>query len=609
MAFDGIITKKVVDELQNIINYKIDKIYQPDKNTILLGLYGKHKNITLLSCISSNNYRIHITTHSGKNPETAPNFCMFLRKHILGYNIKNIYTQNLERIVFIELENFENPEKVLYKKLIIELMGKHSNIILTDENNIIIDSMRHTSIEENAQRDIYPTAKYILPKTDKYNLLNITSFEQFYNLICMHTSKELLNDLVSTICNTFNGLSKSFVNSLLIDFSENFNEPKFSFDSNQKIHVSQKFKIQQFPREIVEKIYNNIKEFINAKKTFIEKVENNEGLTKDFILKIDNTNSEISSVFALNFALDDFYYDKESLELFKNYRNSILALILNTLSKYEKRLNNIDKKLSECEDMGNFKLFGELITANLYKIPNINLSSISLENYYNNNCLIEIPLNSKYSPQYNAKLYFKKYNKLKNALEVVQKQKSDALYDINYIGSIVYELENCSTIGEVQEIYDEISENELFKDKLSKSKLNKKSMINTKSKKFKKNKQMTSNKFESFNPLKYIIDGYTIYVGRNNKENDYLTTKFANKNDIWFHTKDIHGSHVILKTNPNEVIPEEILIEAAKLAVCHSKAKNSSNVPVDYCKVCFVKKPSGSNPGLVIYANNKTIYI
>ena len=183
------------------------------------------------------------------------------------------------------------------------------------------------------------------------------------------------------------------------------------------------------------------------------------------------------------------------------------------------------------------------------------------------------------------------------------------MYDINYIGSIIYELENCKTLEDVQEIYDEISENDIFKERLSKSQSNRKSSYKSNSKKFKKTKQMTSNKYASFNPLKYTIDGYTIYVGRNNKENDYLTTKFANKNDIWFHTKDVHGSHVILKTNPNEVVPDEILIEAAKLAALHSKAKNSSNVPVDYCQVRFVKKPSGSNPGFVIYTNNKTIFV
>ena len=205
-------------------------------------------------------------------------------------------------------------------------------------------------------------------------------------------------------------------------------------------------------------------------------------------------------------------------------------------------------------------------------------------------------------PSYNAKRYFKKYNKLKNALAIVNVQKDETIRDIDYIESVIYELDNAKSIDDLEAIYDEISENSLFSDKLKVKSSSKKSSN-------KKAKPMTKNKLTSFNPLKYVIDGYTVLVGRNNKENDYLTCKFANKNDIWFHTKDIHGSHVILKTNPNEIVPDDVLFEVAKLAAKHSKAKNSSHVPVDFCKVSFVKKPSGSKPGYVIYSNNKTLYV
>lgn len=308
--------------------------------------------------------------------------------------------------------------------------------------------------------------------------------------------------------------------------------------------------------------------------------------------------------FNLNSQIDDFYFKKENSELFKNYRNSILHLILATLKKYEKRLENIDNKLSECNNMDKFRLYGELITSNLYRIPNKNVSSIEVENYYDNNSLITIPLDKKYLPSYNAKRYFKKYNKLKNALAIVNVQKEETIRDIDYIESVIYELDNAKSIEDIETIYEEISENSLFADKLKIKSSSKKV-----SGKNKKAKPMTKNKLTSFNPLKYVIDGYTVLVGRNNKENDYLTCKFANKNDIWFHTKEIHGSHVILKTNPNEVVPDNVLFEVAKLAAKHSKAKNSSHVPVDFCKVAFVKKPSGSKPGYVIYSNNRTLYV
>lgn len=564
MAFDGIVTKKIVDELHSLIGYKIDKIYEPDKNTIILGLYGNYTNVALLSCISSNNYRIHLTTNIIKNPNIAPSFCMLLRKHILGYKIKNIYTKNLERIVFIDIENAENPNLTKNKKIIIELMGKHSNFILLDSNNIIIDSLRHSFVEKNAQRDIYPTARYFEPTVTKLNFLETQNFEDFYKKLIFED-----DNYIQTIVNTFNGFSYYILEGLSA-------QKKSTYTSNKLL---------------VHNLYNNLIDILNCSSLTIQETSSK----KDYSLCKNN----ITDLYSLNNAIDTFYFQKETNELFKNYRNTLLNIILTTLKKYEKRLENIDTKLEECKNMDKYKLYGELITANLYKIPNYNISSVKLENYYDNNSLIEIPLDKKYSPQYNANRYYKKYSKLKNALEIVSIQKQETIEEIKYIESTIYELDNCKNIADVQEIYDEISESEIFK-------IGKK---NSQSKKNSKPKKMTKNKFVTFNPLKYNIGGYTIYVGRNNKENDYLTNKFANKNDLWFHTKDIHGSHVILKANPNETIPENIIYEAAKLAANHSKANGSSNVPVDYCLVQYVKKVPGNKPGLVIYRNNKTIYV
>lgn len=586
MAFDGIVTKSITKELKNIIGYKIDKVYEPDKNTVTLGLYGKSSNLMLLICISSNNCRISLTSHPQKNPSTAPNFCMLLRKYLIGLKIKNIYTIDLERIVFIDLENNENPNKPICRKLIIELMGKHSNIILTDSNNIIIDSMRHTSTLENSNRDIYPTARYIFPESTKYSFLELNTFDDFYNAIepklieyISENSLNIENLNVSNfmidkiISNTFNGISLSFIQNIL-----------------------SKLNIKEISKNNLELIYNKINEILSSSFLDIFLAENQ----KDYYLYTSNIENE--SPFNLNYKIDDFYFEKETSELFKNYRNSILHLILATLKKYEKRLENIDNKLSECNNMDKFRLYGELITSNLYHIPNRNVNSIEVENYYDNNSPITIPLDQKYLPSYNAKRYFKKYNKLKNALAIVNVQKDETIRDIDYIESVIYELDNAKSIDDLGAIYDEISENGLFSDKLKVKSSSKKASN-------KKAKPMTKNKLTSFNPLKYVIDGYTVLVGRNNKENDYLTCKFANKNDIWFHTKDIHGSHVILKTNPNEIVPDNVLFEVAKLTAKHSKAKNSSHIPVDFCKVSFVKKPSGSKPGYVIYSNNKTLYV
>ena len=246
-----------------------------------------------------------------------------------------------------------------------------------------------------------------------------------------------------------------------------------------------------------------------------------------------------------------------------------------------------------------YKIYGELLTANLYRIKDENISSIELENYYENNKLTSIPLDIKYTPSVNAKRYFKKYNKLKNELKIVTIQKEETQKELSYIESIVYELEASSTIEEIASIFEEISENVIFKDKIS--------YKNKNNSKIKKSK-LTKNKNVSFNPLKYTIDGYTLLVGRNNKENDYLTLKYAKKTDIWFHTKDIHGSHAILLVN-NKTPDTDILIKCAQITAYHSKARNSSNVPVDFCETKYVKKPNGAKPGMVIYTNNQTLNV
>lgn len=617
MAFDGIVNRTICSELKNTIGYKVDKIFQPDKNTIIISLYKNSSHINLLSCISANNYRIHLTHHEYKNPNVAPNFCMLLRKHLIGYKIKDIYCKGLERATFIEFENLDNPDKPIVKKLIVELMGKHSNIILTDVNEIIIDSVRHTSTLDNSLRDIYPTCKYLFPTSNKLNFLEISDSDQFYNKIEASLTDEItdkLNKLISDdnvnitdincdltlkisdidiakiISNTFNGISNSFINGVL----KNYSEKELSKDS-------------------ISKIYDEINNVINCSISKLEfiTIDQND-IKKDYFLKcVSKNDSTVDDAFPyLSKNLDEFYYFKEKDEIFKNHRNNILNLILLTLKKYQKRLENMDIKLEECKDMEKYRLYGELITANLYKITHQNIAEIELENYYDNNKLIKIPLDKKYAPSYNAKKYFKKYNKLKNALAIVSKQKKETIDDINYLESIVYEIESCTKLEELEDIYLEISESQLFAEDL-KNKFNKNTFYKKQNSSKKKQKRLTSNKEVSFNPLKYKFEGYTILVGRNNKENDYLTLRYASKNDIWFHTKDIHGSHVILRIeNGDLVLPsEDVLYETARLTALHSKAKNSSNVPVDYCKVAFVKKPRGSKPGMVIYSNNRTIYV
>lgn len=566
MAFDGIVTQAITHELKNdLIGGKIDKIHQPDKNTILLGIYSNSIHYALNICIDAHNCRINLTTNSKENPLVAPNFCMLLRKHLISGKISTIEMYGLERLVKINIETINEFNEIEIKSLIIELMGKHSNIILINDKNIIIDSLRHIWATDTIYRDILPSRTYSFPTSEK---LDYTKISDIYSIFQDNLNLSV-EEFSKLFANTFNGFSLSFIKSAL---------EKCNITTINKENL---LKLQKY--------INNILTFPNNL-YFTEVYKNNK--LSDFTLSLGN-NVTVEK-FYLNKFIDNFYFSRETEETFNNCKNNALKLTNDSQKKLLNRLNSINTKLKDCEERDKYRLYGELITSNLYKLTNTHKDYIELENYYDNNNLIKIPLDRKYSPNINAKHYFKKYNKLKNALQIVSVQKAETENELNYIDSIIFEIELASSTKEIQEILDEISEN-LIKKKVSQKKKNTK---NTKKKKQEK----------QYSPLHFNIDNFDVYVGKNNKENDWLTFTFANKNDIWLHTKDIQGSHVILK-NSGQNVSDDTLVKCAKLAVEHSKAKLSSNVPVDYCKVQYVKKPNGAKPGMVIFTNNKTISV
>ena len=566
MAFDGIVTQAITHELKNdLIGGKIDKIHQPDKNTILLGIYSNSIHYALNICIDAHNCRINLTTNSKENPLVAPNFCMLLRKHLISGKISTIEMYGLERLVKINIETINEFNEIEIKSLIIELMGKHSNIILINDKNIIIDSLRHIWATDTIYRDILPSRTYSFPTSEK---LDYTKISDIYSIFQDNLNLSV-EEFSKLFANTFNGFSLSFIKSAL---------EKCNITTINKENL---LKLQKY--------INNILTFPNN--LYYTEVYKNNKLS-DFTLSLGN-NVTVEK-FYLNKFIDNFYFSRETEETFNNCKNNALKLATDSQKKLLNRLNSINTKLKDCEERDKYRLYGELITSNLYKLTNTHTDYIELENYYDNNNLIKIPLNKKYSPNINAKHYFKKYNKLKNALQIVSVQKAETENELNYIDSIIFEIELASSTKEIQEILDEISEN-LIKNKVSQKKKNTKN-----SKKKKQEKQ--------YSPLHFNIDNFDVYVGKNNKENDWLTFTFANKNDIWLHTKDIQGSHVILK-NSGQNVSDDTLVKCAKLAVEHSKAKLSSNVPVDYCKVQYVKKPNGAKPGMVIFTNNKTISV
>ena len=549
MAFDGFITKSIVNELNNaLLDGKINKIFQPNKNNLLISIYSNGVKYLLNICIDASNCRLHLTTKVKGNALVAPSFCMLLRKYLSGNRIKKIYNYDLERVIIFELEGYNDLNDLVNRKLIIELMGKHSNIILTNENDIIIDSIRHVYSNDNNYRTIAPTYIYEFPSNHKLSFIKIASFNDFKKNI-----EKQNNKLENVLSETFIGFSKTIA--------------QYYINKNNSDLLN---------------IYNDLKNLISSN-VICKKLDN-----KDYVLIIGNPETKLD----VNFFIDDFYSTKEENETFINYKNTLLKLLLGNLKKYSKRLDNINLKLKECENMDLYKLYGELITANLYKIKNENLSSITLENYYDNNNLINIPLDKRYFPSINAKKYFKKYNKLKNTLKIVSVQKAETKNELNYIQSIVYSLENAKSINDLNDIYLEISETLINEN------------INNKNSKYRKKENTFENK-----PIEYIVDNFSVLVGKNNKQNDYLTFKVANKNDIWFHTKDIHGSHVILRTNNSDNISSNLLEKCAEIAAFHSKARKDSKVNVDYTFVKNVKKPKGAKPGMVVFTNYKTLTV
>lgn len=557
MAFDGFVLKSISQELNScLINGKIQKVYEPNKDEILLSIYSNGIQYALCINVSSNLYSVHLTNSKKVNPLAAPDFCMLLRKHLMNYRITNISTTGLERILTIELSGYNEEHEISNKKLIIELMGKHSNLLLLNSDDIIIDCLKHFSIENGSNRDILPRCKYIIPASNKLDISEFSLFEYDFD-----TNMTLSEFFISH----FTGISKT-----LIKHTLNVLGVEDKLNTENYLGVS----------EYLLTLKNNI----SIEKTKCILVEN------DYTL----SNCTDKEHLEINFFLDDYYSNKEEIKQFTTYRNQLSNFILAKLKKISKKLSTIDEKLKECSHMEEYKLYGELITSYLYQISREHVSSIQLANYYDNNNLIDIPLDIQFSPADNAKKYFKKYHKLKNTFSIVQEQKLELEKEINYLESIVYEIQAANTIKDLDDIYDEIQESFIRNNKNVSKKTSKKAKV-------KKSNQSSS-------PITYNIEDFKILVGRNNKQNDELTFKIANKEDMWFHVKDIQGSHVILITdgkNPSQ----EIINKCASIAASHSKASQSSNVPVDYTLVKYIKKPSKAKPGMIIYTNNKTVNV
>ncbi len=556
MAFDGLVTKGVVTELNKALKgAKVNKVFGPNKNEIVLDLYSKDDGkCNLLISVLPEGCRIHLTTHLKENPTTPFNFCMLLRKYLIGSKILEVSNYDLERTIEIKFEARNELNDLVKRRLYIEIMSRQSNIVLTNDSNVIIDCLKHF---EDDKRLRLPASPFIFTPILKSSFIELETSSDFFELV--NDNQE--ETLSSKLPDIFIGFSKNLVLKAL---------EVLKIDDNN------------FTLDDLENLYNYFKRLIDNFEINHVKPDR---IGKDYTLvNSDKTENNLE----INNFLDDFYFEKEQKNLFNNSKNNLLKIISGSLRKVYKKLENINQKLKECDNMDKYRLYGELLTANLYRFNGEqNLPEVEVLNYYTNEN-IKIKLDTKYSVSKNVEKFYKKYNKLKNTLEIVSIQKKDTEKEIDYIESIIYSLENARTMEEISQIYNEISEN--FGNKnVSKSSKNKPK--------------------EQIQIQELDIKGYKVYIGKNNSQNDYLTFTLSSREDLWFHTQKIHGSHVILKTNGQEDIPEDVIFEVAKLAKENSKGANSSVVPVDYCKLKFVKRAQNRKLGMVNYTNFNTILV
>ena len=575
MALDGLVIHSLAHELTTkLVGGKIDRVHQPENDELVLYIRNNKENFKLVLSSSASNPRIYIANdYKKENPIKDPMFCMLFRKYIQGGIITEISQINFERIIKISVESFDELKEKTTKDIYIEIMGRHSNIILV-QNSKIIDSIKRIPPSVSRVRQLLPNMTYELPPAqDKINPIKGTSIKSFINIL-----REFDGPIYKGIYSKFLGISPSVAKEICHRANLNPND-----NGNDKTRDE---------LSVLYRIFSDL--FTNIKKDEYNPcivIDENVDKVIDFscinLSYLDGNkfikNDSISQI------IEDYYKTKDFKERVHQRTADLRKSISIKLERLYHKQKKIEKELRDADNADEFKVKGELLTSYIYMIQK-GMESVEVANFYDPNYSnIRIALNKNLTPSENAQKYFKKYNKLKTAKIELTSQIAICNEEIEYLENIMLGIENCENLEELNDIKDE-----LIKLGYAKAPFRYKA---------KKDIDPTTkpNQFTS-------SDGFKILVGKNNKQNDYLTLRIADPEDLWMHTKNIPGSHVIIKCAGKEV-PDNTLLEAATLAAYFSKARLSSQVPVDYTMKKHVKKPSGSKPGMVIYETNSTIYV
>ncbi|WP_379133469.1 NFACT family protein [Paenibacillus sp. sgz500958] len=596
MALDGIVTRSIVHELQSCVGARIGKIYQPSEHDLIFILRGGSAGKLVLSA-NPTYPRIHFTDRNTINPPEAPMFCMLMRKHCEGGVIESISQVGMERIIHINIKSRDELGDVSAKKIIIELMGRHSNIILSElDSGTIVDGIHHVTPSISSYRIVMPGFSYTEPpQQHKHNPLEI-SRDHFISLVASAeeaasaaTTPETeaeedgieektpvpspSGDPVQWLVYSFSGLSPLVAGEMASRVTNSTSENDTA--NSETAYAAALWNA-----------FNSVMEPVRRNEFSPVSGANAKGKLIFSAVPLTLLKDNVKHYDSISLCMEDYYGDKAERDTVKQRVSDLIRFISNERSKNIKKLTKLQEDLEEAGEADRYRIWGELLFASLHAVSKGDKEAVLVNYYDENQGDITIPLDPLLQPSDNAQRYFKKYNKYKNSLLVIDEQLIKTHEEIAYMDGLLQQLAHAS-LNDIEEIRDELVGQGYLRDR------------NKKGKKKKKATRPTLQVFTS-------TEGIDIYVGKNNLQNEYVTNKLASPNDTWLHTKDIPGSHVVIRSDQ---FGDTTLEEAAQLAAYFSQAKQSSSVPVDTTLIRHVRKPSGSKPGFVIYDHQKTLFV
>ncbi len=573
MALDGVFLRHIRFELeQRLTDSKVDKIYQPTRDQLILSMRSREGVFSLLLSARANSPRIHLTTVKPENPKVPPMLCMLLRKRLTGARLRAVRQPGLERLLMLDFEAKNELGDTVLLSLAVEIMGQYSNIIFIDENGIIIDAVRRVDASMSSQRLVLPGMPYEQPPGQaKLSMLDYDADAILHAVEALPGSKPLSKALLSVI----QGVSPIICREL--EYLAGRGQDVFSDQLNEE----QRSRLLYFLKRDIQLVRDVSGEpfcIIDQNKKPID-------FTYEYIQQYGSGRS-VRETDSFSGLLDAYYAKKDNAETMRMKSDDLTRLLSNAATRLMKKMYVQSDELKSCADREIFRVRGDLIQANLYRIPK-GAAECTVENFYDEQMApVTIPLDPALSPTANAQRYYKSYRKAKTAEQVLKVQIEKAEKELEYVSSVLDAVSRAGSSAELSEIRQELTEQ---------------GYIRSKGKKQKSDKPLP--------PRQYLSEsGFTILVGRNNKQNDRLTLRDADKNDLWFHAKDMPGSHTVILTQGRQ--PDEAtMLMAASLAAYHSKGGTSGKVPVDFTKIRYVSKPQGAKPGMVIYTNQQTMFV